>query len=127
MSKSAFSVRVWAIYLLGVGSILVLVPNLLLSLLQVPQTGEPWIRVVGMLVLVLSYYHFMASGKAMFTFYRWTVHVRLAVPVFYIALIASGIGPPVLILFGLVEALGALWTAYCLRTDAIVASATASA
>jgi hypothetical protein len=127
MSKSAFSMRIWAIYALIMGGTLVLVPNMLFSMLQLPQTAEPWIHVAGMLVLIKGYYYFMASGKEMVAFYRWTVHARLAVPVFYILLVALGIAPPVLILFGVVEAVSALWTISCLRADAGAAPVVATA
>lgn len=118
MSKSAISIRVFAFYMLGLGSILVLAPNMFLSLFQVPETSEVWIRVVGSLVLIIGYYYLMASGQEMPAFYRWTVHGRLAVLVFFIAFVALGFAPPVLILFGTVDAAAALWTAWCLRKDA---------
>ena len=47
MSKSAFSLRVFSIYLFALGSALVAVPNLLLSFFGIPETHEVWIRIVG--------------------------------------------------------------------------------
>ncbi len=117
MSKSALSIRVFAYYLFGLGILLMLVPNQFLSLFQIPETREVWIRVVGMLVFILGYYYFMASGKEMYNFYRWTVHGRLAVLCFLLAFVAFGFAPEVLILFGLVDASAALWTVYSLRND----------
>ena len=50
MSRPAFTVHIFSIYLLGLGIGLALFPNLLLLLFSVAQTSEIWIRVVGILV-----------------------------------------------------------------------------
>jgi hypothetical protein len=118
MSRSAVSIRVFALYVLILGLTLVLAPNMLLALFNVPETSEVWIRVAGMLVLILGFYYFMASGKEMLAFYRWTVYGRLSVLVFFSAFVALKLAPPVLLLFGAADAAAALWTAYCLRKDA---------
>ena len=62
MSRSAFSLRVFSIYMFALGSVLVAAPNLLLSFFGFAVTQEVWIRVVGMLVLIIGYLDFMASG-----------------------------------------------------------------
>lgn len=117
MSKSAFSLRVFSIYMFTLGSILVIAPNLMLSLFGVPETQEVWIRVVGMLVLNIGFLDFMASRNELRDFFRWSVPVRLAVPVFFVAFVAMGFAPPVLLLFGAIDAVAAIWTAICLRAD----------
>ena len=119
MSKSAFSLRVFSIYMFGLGAVLVTAPNLMLSLFGVPQTQEVWIRVVGMLVLILGYLDFMASRHELQVFFRWSVPVRLAVPVFFIAFVALGLAPPVLMLFGAIDGAAAIWTVMCLRADGL--------
>jgi hypothetical protein len=117
MSKAAFSVRVFSLYLSGVGALLVLAPNLLLSIFAVAPTHEVWLRVVGMVLLVISYYYFRAAGAEMTELLRWSVHGRLSVPVFFAAFVGLGLAPPILILFGLVEAAGAIWTLTALAKD----------
>jgi hypothetical protein len=39
------------------------------------------------------------------------------VPVFFAAFIVLGWAPPILILFGVIDAAAALWTAACLRSE----------
>lgn len=117
MSKSAFSLRVFSIYLFALGSALVAAPNLLLSFFGTPETHEVWIRVVGVPVLVIGYLAFMVSGNELRVFFRWSVHARLAVPIFFVAFVALGFAPPVLLLIGAIDAAGAIWTAVCLRAD----------
>ena len=118
MSKSAMSLRVFAVYLFCIGAILVLTPNTLLFFFRLPETNEVWIRIVGVLIFILGYYYFMASGKELLDFYRWTVHARLLVLVFSLVFVILGLAPPVLILFGVIDAVAALWTASCLRKEA---------
>lgn len=122
MSKSAFSVHVFSIYMIAFGAGLIAVPNLLLSLFAVPETNEVWIRIVGMLVLIIGYLDFMASRYELQIFFRWTVVVRFSVLIFFVAFVVLGLAPPILILFGVVDAAGAIWTAACLRKDSLTQS-----
>lgn len=119
MSKSSRSVFLFSIYMFGLGSIMVLLPNLLLNLFSVPETNEVWIRVAGMLVLILGYYYFQASKNDIKVFFKWTVYARSSVVIFFIAFVIFGLAPPILILFGIVDAVAAYWTNYCLKADQI--------
>lgn len=119
MSKSAFSLRVFSIYMFALGAALVLAPNMLLAFFGVPETHEVWIRIVGTLALNFGYFAFMASRNELLFFFRWSVHARLSVAVFFIAFVALGFAPPILLLFGAIDAAGALWTAACLRADGL--------
>ena len=121
MSKSAFSVRVFSIYMIVFGALLIIAPNFVLSVFAVAETHEVWIRIVGLLILIVGYLDFMASGNELLPFFRWTVTARLAVPVFLIAFVVLGFAPPILILFGAIDAAGAIWTAVCLRGEDSVA------
>jgi len=118
MSKSATSVMVFACYLVLLGLVLVLVPNTLLRVFRLAPTGEVWIRVVGMLVLLLGYYYWNAAHAGLRGFFRWTVVARTAVLLFFIAFVVAGLAPPTLILFGVVDFAGAVWTALALRGEA---------
>lgn len=119
MSKSALSLRVFSIYMFVLGSFLVVRPNALLSVFALPETHEVWIRVIGMLVLILGYFDFMASRHEVETFFRWSVYVRLAVPVFFIVFVLLAFASPILILFGAIDAVGAVWTAVSLRKEGL--------
>lgn len=117
MSKPAFSLYAFSIYMFILGTFLVAVPNLLLSIFNVPQTHEVWIRIIGMLILIIGYLDFMAARHELLVFIRWTVLPRLVVPVFFIAFVILGFAPPILILFGAIDAAAATWTAICLRNE----------
>ena len=119
MSNSARSVFVFGLYLVVLGIILLVAPNILLGMFFLPQTTEVWIRVVGMLVLYLGFYDTQAARKEMTDFFRWTVYARSAVIVFFAAFVLLGLASPPLILFGVVDFLGAIWTGMALRSSKI--------
>lgn len=119
MSKSAFSLFVFSLYMFVLGMVLIVVPNLMLSLFSVAETQEVWIRVVGMLILIIGFLDFMASRNELIIYIRWTVYGRLAVLLFLILFVIFGFAPPVLILFGVIDALAAVWTAVSLRSDVV--------
>ncbi len=110
MTRAAVSVVVFGFYLLALGVWLVLVPNSLLSLFGVPVVSDVWIRVVGMLALLIGYYYVQAARHGLTQFFSFTVHARSVVIVFFAGFVALGLVKPVLLLFGLVDLAGALWT-----------------
>lgn len=118
MGKAAMTVKVFAGYLLLLGLVLVLAPNGLLRAFGLPPTGEVWIRVVGMLVLVLAFYYWNAARAELKGFFRWSVAARTSVLLFFIAFVVAGLAPPTLILFGMIDLAGAVWTALALRGEA---------
>jgi len=117
VSKAAISVFVFSIYLFVLGLVLVAFPNALLSLFRIPETTEVWIRVVGMLVLIIGYYYTTAAQSDLTPFLRATVYGRFAVLGFFVAFALAGFAPPVLILFGVIDAVAATWTGYALRAS----------
>ncbi len=117
MSKSAQSLFVFSIYLFGLGTILIVIPNVLLTLFIFPETNEVWIRVIGVLVLFLGFYYFKASRNELKMFFQWTVYGRVGVLIFFIAFVLLGFAQPMLIIFGSVDAVAALWTHLALRAE----------
>jgi hypothetical protein len=117
MSKSATSVLVFGIYLVVIGLGLLLMPNTVLGLFGLSTTTEPWISVVAMLLLILSYYYIQKARNEDKAFFRFTVHGRASVIVFFGAFVLLNIAPAMLILFGVVDLLAAIWTALSLRSE----------
>jgi len=117
MSKSATSVFVFGIYLTFVGLGFLLIPNIILGILGIPPTTEPWIHIIGMLLLLLAYYDIQSARAEQKVFFRLSVYARASVILFFTAFVVIGIAPPVLILFGMVDLLAAIWTAFALRTE----------
>ena len=118
MSRSATSVFVFSIYLYVLGFILVVTPDTLLRLFDFPETDDLWIRVVGMLVIILGFYYSHAARADIKPFFVWTVIGRTSVLLFFIAFVIAGLAPPALILFGAIDFAAAMWTLFALRFDA---------
>ena len=117
MNKSARSLFVFGIYMLLLGATVVLAPNLLLSLFHLPPTDEVWIRVVGVLVIFLGIYDLVAARQGLVVLIAWTVPVRLSVILFFAVFVIAGLAPPILLLFGAVDFIAAIWTWYHLRRE----------
>lgn len=118
MNHSAKSVLVFGVYLAGLAAILLVAPNILLGLFGLPTTSEVWIRVVGMLTALLAFYYIQAARAGLTAFFQWTVYARAAVIIFFTVFVLLGWASPPLILFGVVDLLGALWTGWALRQSA---------
>ena len=115
MSPAAKSLFVFGIYLLVLGLLLLLVPNLLLQLFRVPETNEVWIRINGMFVLCLSFYYVQVARNELIMFIRWTIPARIAVIIYFAAFVLLVSAPKGLLLFGVIDLLAAGWTWIALK------------
>ncbi|MFC5496937.1 hypothetical protein ACFPOE_05270 [Caenimonas terrae] len=117
MSKSAFSVQAFGVYIIALGLGLVFVPNLLLGLFRMPAANEVWIRVLGVVVMNIGILYVVAARANAVPVFRATVYGRPAVLAWFAAFVLLGLAPPMLLLFGAVEVAGALWTWWALRAE----------
>ncbi len=115
MSHAAKSILVFGVYILVMGIALLVAPNVVLGLLGFPLTTEVWIRVLGVVGGVLGFYYIQAGRNELTAFFRATVYGRCTFFVLLIGLVALGLAPGMLILFGVVDFLGAVWTGLALR------------
>jgi hypothetical protein len=119
MSRSARSVFIFGVYLVAVGLALIAFPNPLFVLLRLPASTEIWLRIVGVLALVLAYYYIQAARHELTAFFRWTVTARVLVFVVFGAFVLLGLAPAPLALLGAVDLAAALWTAWALRPQPV--------
>lgn len=117
MSRAARSVFVFSFYLFATAATLILAPNLLLRTLGVAPTTEPWIRVLGVVVAVIGTYYFSCARSGSIPFFRATLPGRFGVLLGFSGLVALGYAPTPILLFGLVDAAGAIWTWRALLRD----------
>ena len=118
MSAASISVLAYGIYLVALGIIYMIVPNVPLRLFGFGPTSEPWIRVMAAMVFIVGYYYIQAARTRLTTFYRWTLHCRVFFPIFTVVLVVAGLVEPMLLLFGVIDLGGAVWTALSLREQA---------
>ena len=115
MSRAAASVLAFGIYTVILGLALLVVPNVLLSVFASPTTTEIWIRILGFIVVVLGYYYIVGARHELTPFFRASVYGRPTVTVCFAGFALLRMAEPVIVLFGILDLLGAIWTALALR------------
>ena len=117
MTASARTVFVFGLYLVVLGIGLLALPALVLAPFGLPAPMDVWARVAGMVAAILGVYYVLAAGHGLRAFFAWTVASRASVIVVFAVLVATGLGPAVLLVFGAVDLAGALWTWLALKRD----------
>jgi hypothetical protein len=111
------SVFVFSIYLYIMGVFLMVTPGTLIKIFKFPEPDGLWIRIVGMLVLILGLYYSHAARAEFRPFFTWTVIARCSVLLFFIAFVIADLAPPALILFGVIDFAAAMWTFFAMRSE----------
>lgn len=117
MSRSALSVLVFGLYLSILALGFLIFPNTVLSLFGLLQTNEVWVRVVGMLLLGLSYYYIQMARLEFKPFFRFSAQARVLVIVFFIVFYLLDYTKVGLLVLGAIDFLAASWTALALRSE----------
>ena len=116
LSKPAQTMVIYGGYvILGLALPFLLVPGLILPLVGMAAPTDVWVRVLGMTVLFLGFYYIQMGRHELTSFFRWSVYIRLAVPVFFVIFVLLRLAPPVLISFTIPDILFSIWTALTLR------------
>jgi hypothetical protein len=116
MTFSAKTVFYFGIYVVCTGLLFILVPAQIISLLQLPETTSGWSSVIGLLALVIGAYYIVCGKTNNEVFINATLYVRWAFAIGATLLFVVGQMPVSIILFGGVDALGAIWTAMALKS-----------
>ena len=112
LSRTNISILIFGIYSLIMGFVLLLVPNIILPLVSLPVSNEPWIYLLGFVLICSSYYYLRSAIDNNLDFARYTTHTRLAAPLVVIFLVATKKADWHFISFGVIDGLGGLWTWY---------------
>jgi hypothetical protein len=115
MNPAALSVLVFGIYLLLQGATLLIAPNALLSVLQLPPTNEIWIRATGYALMALGFYYIQAARSNLQAFFRWTIPVRITQFFVFLFFVIRGLVGPIILVTAGIELLAGLWTWAALR------------
>ena len=117
MSKPAFTIKAFGYYLIALGLVLILTPNILLSIFWMPATTEVWIRVVGVLVLNIGVYYLYAAKCEARAFFQASVYTRAFVLISFVAFAAVGLARPMIVFFGAMDLAGGIWTHLALKGE----------
>ena len=88
----------------------IFIPNVPLKMLKTATTKEPWIRILGMVMVGLAYYYIFTSTNGVTIFYWPTVYARFGVFLGLVVLVATKKAPAQVAGFSIIEAGGAVWT-----------------
>jgi hypothetical protein len=109
MSPAARTVHLFGLYLVAVGVALIVIPNVLAGVFGIPPTDEPWIRMLGLLVLGLAGYYLVAARSELTVFFQASVTGRVLIGAGLIVIVSLW-GYWMAVVFGLTDIAGALWT-----------------
>jgi hypothetical protein len=122
MTPAARSILVYSIYVFGLGATLLLIPNVPLPIVGLPQAADVWIRVAGMTVIFLSILYFTAARNEYREIFVASVPIRFAVVAFFAAFAATGLVAWNILLLTPLDIVFAVWTWMSLRGSAATAA-----
>ena len=114
LRNAGLSVLLFGTYLIALGAILLLLPNLLLGVFGIPDTHEVWVRILGGVLMALGYLYVEGGRAVAEWFIRASVLSRAGVAAVLFGLVVLGEAPRVIALFAFVDLAAAMWTAYAL-------------
>jgi hypothetical protein len=117
MDGAVRTMYVFSTYLLAVGVLLSVGPNTLLSLVGLPETKEVWIRILGVVSILLAFYYFDAARNNSRSFFAASILGRGFSTATLVVFWATG-QPWQLLIFAGVELAGAIWTYTVMRAQA---------
>ncbi len=115
MHPASASIRYFGLYVVVTGIGLLIAPSLVLAPLGIAAPTEVWIRVVGALALVVGYYYWACGTAGTVEFFRASVRGRILFAALTVLLVAAFAAPIQVLLFGIIDLLGAAWTVHGLR------------
>ncbi|MFO0553698.1 MAG: hypothetical protein U0271_35270 [Polyangiaceae bacterium] len=115
MRDPVLASRVFGVYLGMSGLGFFGAPGMVVPMLGLPAPSEFWVRIVGLLTVILSMYFLYCARPGERRFFQATVIARCMFFTGVTALVLAGVAPKLLVLFGLVDLAGAAWTQLALR------------
>lgn len=92
------------------GIVLLFLPNMILPLFNLPVSGEPWLNLLGFVLMCSSYYYIRSAISGNIEFALYSTHTRFAAPLVVAYLISTDKADWHFLSFGIVDGLGGLWT-----------------
>ncbi len=115
MNRANKSILIFGIYSLVMGIVLLFIPHYILPIFNLPVSGEPWLNLLGFVLMCSSYYYIRSAFSDNTQFAVYTTHTRFAAPLAVAYLILSGKSDWYFLSFGIIDGLGGLWTLYELK------------
>jgi len=119
MTSAGRSVFVFGIYVLVMGLAVTFAPAAILALLRFPPAADEWIRMVGLLSLVVGVYDVVSGRSNAMANIRASVPIRFGFATGCCALVALRMMPLSLLPIAAIDVAGAVWTAVALRGERV--------
>ncbi|HBO3861918.1 hypothetical protein [Pseudomonas aeruginosa] len=112
MNSAPTSLKVFGLYMMLVPGLgLMTMPATLLDLFGLSHGGQLWMaRVIGLLAFIIGTYQYSIAKQGLATLYRVTVAQRYFAALLFAGLWVNGEAGPLILLFALIDTLGASWT-----------------
>lgn len=115
MNPACKTIYWFGFYPLLAGLSMILAPTLPLELMGWPVEGLDWIRMLGVVTMIVGYYYINLGKENVLAFCRYSAQMRLVIPGVFALLVVVYDMNPLYIALTSVDFLGGLWTASALR------------
>ncbi len=117
MNKSAKSLYYFGFYVLLTGIIICIIPDKFISLLQLPEIPTTWARVIGLLVIIIGSYDILNGLNNVKPLIKASIYLRTLFFIGILILYISGQMTKEILPLGIIDLLGAIWTALSLKKE----------
>ncbi len=115
MTKSAKSLYYFGLYVLLTGLIICIIPDKFVSLLKLPEISIAWARIIGLLVIIIGSYDILNGRNNNIPLIKASIYLRLFFFLGILALFITGQMPIEILPLGIIDLLGAIWTALSIK------------
>jgi hypothetical protein len=117
MTKSAKSLYYFGFYVLLTGIIICIIPDKFMSLLKLPEIPAAWARVIGLLVVIIGSYDILNGRNNVKPLIKASIYLRILFFIGILVLFISGQMTKEILPLGIIDLLGAIWTAISLKSE----------
>ena len=119
MRHAAKTMFPFGVYLIFIGFMFLLFPEIMLLLAGVQTPPDVMSRIFGMIILFLAFYYIKIAlhDENMEVFFQATVYTRGSAIIFLTVFMLFGWANPLAVIFGVVDLAGAIWTWVALKKD----------
>jgi len=117
MNKAQLSLFVFGLYMIFVAGLgFMFIPMFILNLFGLSAGDDVWIRFVGVLAFIIGVYYVLVVRAELDRFIPWTVATRYFAAAFMVLIVVLGKMGAGLLLFAAIDAAGATWTWFAVRS-----------
>ena len=119
MNPACRTIFLFGFYPLFAGLSMVIAPALPLEILGWPIEGLDWIRMLGVVTMIVGYYYLRLGSSDVLAFCRYSAQMRCLIPFVFVLMVLAFDMNPIYVGLTAVDFLGGLWTWSALRKQGI--------